>query len=78
VDDTSQRTFVNIFVIRVWCEPSLDTPRWRGRIEHLQSGQRAAFQDPERILAFIHASGAFTSDRHSGADSPTLEAHDDA
>ena len=38
------------------------TLRWRGRIEHLQSGRRTGFQDLDRLLAFIHSFGAFAED----------------
>ena len=76
MDDTSSSQSVNTFVIRVWCEPSLGAPRWRGRIQHLQSGQHAAFQDPERILTFIRASGAFAGDQYSDVADQTSEAHD--
>lgn len=77
MDDLPQHSIVNTYVIRVWRESALDAPRWRGRIEHLQSGRRAAFLDPERILAFIRASGAFTSDQRGDVDSQIPEVHDD-
>ena len=47
----------NTFVIRFWWElPKGEPPhtrRWRGRIEHLQSGQTLAFDDTKQVLAFI-------------------------
>lgn len=45
------------FVVRFWCETSADEPRWRGRIEHVQSGQSVAFLDLEAMLCFLHRFG---------------------
>jgi hypothetical protein len=44
---------VSTFVVRIWHEWSAAGSRWRGRIEHLQSGESAAFLDLEETLAFI-------------------------
>ena len=52
----------NTFVVRLWHEWSAAGSRWRGWIEHVQSGQRAGFQDLRRMLAFIHSFGAFVQD----------------
>jgi hypothetical protein len=47
----------NTFIVRFWWElPKGEPPhtrRWRGRIEHLQSGEVAAFCDVAQILVFI-------------------------
>ncbi len=47
----------NTFVIRFWREwqggGSDRTAGWRGRIEHIQSGEGIAFYEPQEILAFI-------------------------
>jgi len=48
---------VNTFVLRFWREWSTATGRWRGRIEHVQSGQRADFADLEEALAFLRGFG---------------------
>jgi hypothetical protein len=50
---------VSTFVIRIWTDAMPNAPRWRGRIENLQTGQHAAFEDLARVLAFIRAAGAF-------------------
>jgi hypothetical protein len=42
------------FVIRMWMEWSGEGPFWRGSIEHLQSGNRAAFQRLADIHDFIN------------------------
>ncbi|HEX6383384.1 MAG TPA: hypothetical protein VF177_01830 [Anaerolineae bacterium] len=56
------------FVVRIWPEWSLSGPRWRGRIEHLQSGRTLAFHDLEEALAFIRASGVFAGEQHGDSD----------
>jgi len=44
----------NTFVIRLWQEWSLQSPHWRGRVIHLQSGKTAAFQEWEQLITFLH------------------------
>jgi hypothetical protein len=51
------------FVIRFWREWSATAGRWRGRIEHVQSGQRADFVELEGILAFVRGLGVMAEDR---------------
>ena len=50
------------FVIRFWCEWSVSGSRWRGRIEHVQSGQRADFVELQGILEFVRAFGVMAED----------------
>jgi hypothetical protein len=38
----------------MWHEWSVDGSRWRGRIEHLQSGESRAFLDWDGLLSFVH------------------------
>ena len=45
------------FVLRFWREPSAGQARWRGQIEHVQSGQSAAFLDLEAMLRFLRRFG---------------------
>ena len=40
-------------VVRLWHEATAEGPRWRGRIEHLQSGESAAFVDLDTMLRFL-------------------------
>jgi hypothetical protein len=42
------------FVVRLWHEATAEGPRWRGRVEHLQSGQGGAFLDAGGLLRFVH------------------------
>lgn len=47
---------VHSFVIRVWQEPREiegTGPEWRGRIEHVQSGERVYFRTLDRMVEFI-------------------------
>lgn len=41
------------FVLRFWREWSDGTPRWRGRIENVQSGQAANFLGTAGLVAFL-------------------------
>lgn len=47
----------NTFVVRFWWEwqagDSDGTMAWRGRIEHVQSGEGMTFRDSRQLLAFI-------------------------
>jgi hypothetical protein len=51
------------FVIRFWCEWSVSGSRWRGRIEHVQSGQRTDFVELQGILEFVQAFGVMAEDQ---------------
>ena len=48
---------VSTFVVRFWREWSAAGPRWRGQIDHVQSGECAGFLDLEAMLAFIQRFG---------------------
>jgi hypothetical protein len=47
----------NTFVVRFWWElggkESNRPQRWRGRVDHIQSGDAIAFQDVREMLAFL-------------------------
>jgi hypothetical protein len=53
---------VSTFVVRFWREWSAAGPRWRGRIEHVQSGESATFLDLDGMLGFIRRFGAMPDD----------------
>jgi len=42
--ESSSSSPVSTFVIRFWCEWSVSGSRWRERIDHVQSGQRADYR----------------------------------
>jgi hypothetical protein len=49
---------VSTFVVRFWREWLAAGSRWRGHIEHVQSGKSAAFLDLEGMLDFATADDA--------------------
>ena len=51
------------FVLRFWREWSASGSRWRGRIEHVQSGQCADFVELQGILEFVRALGVMAEDQ---------------
>jgi hypothetical protein len=53
---------VSTFVVRFWREWTAAEPRWRGRIEHLQSGQSTTFVGLDRMLDFIRRFGIIAED----------------
>jgi len=53
---------VTTFVVRFWQEWSAAGPRWRGRIEHVQSGQSATFLGLDGMLDFIYNLGVMADD----------------
>ena len=54
---------VSTFVVRFWREWSADEPRWRGRIEHVQSGQCATFLDLDGMARFIRKFVSMADDK---------------
>ena len=50
------------FVVRFWRETSADEYRWRGQIEHAQSGEKAAFLEMDAMLSFLRRFGVETRD----------------
>ncbi len=52
------------FVVRFWQEWSAAGPRWRGRIEHVQSGENAAFLDVDGMLDFVRRAGVMLGDEN--------------
>ena len=55
--ESSSVSPASTFVIRFWCEWSVSGSRWRGRIDHVQSGQRAEFVELQGILEFVRGLG---------------------
>lgn len=44
---------LNTFIVRFWQEPGAGEGRWRGRVQHVQSGERAAFANEAGLLSFF-------------------------
>jgi hypothetical protein len=61
---TEQSSFpqASIFVLRFWRGSSGAGARWRGRIEHVQSGESAAFGDLDGMLLFLGRFGIMAGD----------------
>ena len=58
---------VSTFVVRFWREWSAAEPRWRGRIEHVLSGDTVAFIDLDQMLAFLRRFGVMAEDESEDA-----------
>jgi hypothetical protein len=52
-----ETTATMTFVVHFWREQAGAESRWRGRIEHVQSGQRADFLAIEDLLRFFRRFG---------------------
>lgn len=44
---------LNTFIVRFWQEPGVGEGRWRGQVQHTQSGERVAFTDETALLSFV-------------------------
>ena len=58
------------FVVRFWWEWSVAGPRWRGQIDHVQSGKSAMFLDLQEMLDFLLSFGVMTDDRNQTGQQP--------
>lgn len=45
----------HVFLVRVWIEESAGTPLWCGKVQHVLTGQAAAFEDPAALPAALLA-----------------------
>ena len=57
VAEPSSSPPVSTFIVRFWREWSSTGPRWRGHIEHIQSGESATSLDLHGILDFLQRHG---------------------
>lgn len=53
----------NTFVVRIWPEWSAAGLRWRGRIDHMQSGESASFLHVDGMVDFIRRFSALEDDK---------------
>ncbi|MCG2767835.1 MAG: hypothetical protein L6435_05555 [Anaerolineae bacterium] len=44
---------LNTFIVRFWRETGAGEGRWRGQVQHVQSGERIAFADKGTLMSFI-------------------------
>lgn len=63
------------FVVRFWREWSGLEPRWRGRVEHVESGRQANFLEIDDLLGFFQHFGIGPAARVAGRseDDPCAE-----
>jgi hypothetical protein len=54
---------LSTFIVRFWWEGTAVGQRWRGCIEHVQSGESAAFLELETMLSFLGRFGFEPPDR---------------
>jgi hypothetical protein len=54
---TAGTTSTTTFVVRFWREWSGAEPRWRGRVEHVESGRQANFLEIGGLLGFFQYFG---------------------
>lgn len=53
---TDEITAYTSYLVRVWQQSRPDQPGaaiWRAEAEHIQTGQRRRFDDPQALLAFL-------------------------
>ena len=60
-DPSSQPPPASTFILRFWQEWVASGLRWRGRIEHVQSGKNTAFLTLDEMLIFLHRFGVMES-----------------
>ena len=54
---SAETTATTTFVVRFWREWTGAESRWRGRVEHVQSGQQADFLYLDDMLRFLRQMG---------------------
>jgi hypothetical protein len=59
------------FVVRFRREWTVTGPRWRGRIEHVQSGESVAFLNLDDMLVFLRRFGAIVNEGEHSQESQT-------
>lgn len=70
---SAETTATTTFIVRFWREWTGAEARWRGRIEHVQSGQRQDFLCLDDMLRFLRQMGVTLAQR-TGDDEPETPA----
>jgi hypothetical protein len=60
----SSSTTAATFVVRFWRETTASGTRWRGSIEHVPSGEQAAFLEIDAMLSFLRRFGVTLQDQN--------------
>ena len=66
VSSSTRPRCTSSFVVRFWREWTVTGPRWRGHVEHVQSGAGAGFLDLRGLVCFIRRVGVM-ADGDNGA-----------
>ncbi len=56
-------TITAVFLLRFWHQTAGGEARWRGRIEHVPSGEAIAFMDIETMLRFLQRFGIWAGNQ---------------
>jgi hypothetical protein len=62
VTTPSSTTSLSTFVVRFWREWTATGPRWRGHVEHVQSGESTGFLDLRGLVRFIRELGVMANE----------------
>ena len=57
-------TLIVTFVLRFWRERTTSEVHWRGRIEHVPSGESVAFIEFDAMLSFLQRFGISAQEQH--------------
>ena len=73
VSQHNPKTATATFVLRFQRERTAGEVRWRGSIEHVQSGEAIAFMDFETMLRFLWRFDIRAGDPDPACNSPVVE-----
>lgn len=62
--ESSSTTPLSTFVVRFWQEWTVTGPRWRGHVEHVQSGESTGFLDLRGLVRFVRGLGVMAKEGH--------------
>jgi hypothetical protein len=65
---SAETTATTTFIVRFWREWTGAEARWRGRIEHVQSGQRQDFLCLDDMLRFLQRMGVTLTQLTDGGE----------
>ena len=71
----AEPTMTTTFVLRFWREWTGTEARWRGRIEHVPSGQRRDFLCLDQMLGFLQGMGVTMAHLNEGCETSKGLAH---
>jgi hypothetical protein len=64
--ESSPSTATSTFILRFYREWAGGALRWRGRIEHLESGAGVAFLDLDKMVSFVRSLGIMVEEGTPG------------